>query len=84
MGAQVLQKYGEPDERGSREWVWGDTAIRYARTEPFLEFAPDLTSFGSIKPVGIITLIDPSMQKEALEAIKTAAAERADGKQPTF
>ncbi len=84
MSAQALQKYGEPDQRGSREWVWGDTAIRYARTEPFLEFAPDPASFGSVRPVGTLTLVDPSMQKQALEAIKTAAAERADGKQPTF
>ena len=84
MAAQALQKYGEPDQRGSREWVWGDSAIRYARTEPFLEFAPDPASFGSVRPVGTLTLVDPSMQKEAKEAIKTAAAERANGKKPTF
>lgn len=84
MRAQALQKYGEPDERGSREWIWGDTAIRYGRTKPFLEFTPDPGSIGSPKPVGTITLADPSLQKEAKEAIRTAAAERANGKKPTF
>lgn len=84
MGAQILEKFGEPDQRGTREWVWGDTAIRYARTKPFLEFTPDPGSMGSPKPVGTITLAGPSMQKKAKEAIRTAAAERASGKKPTF
>jgi len=84
MGTNALRKYGEPDQRGSREWVWGDIAVRYARTEPFLEFAPDPASFGSVKPVGTLTLVDPSMPKESKAAIRTAAAERATGKKPTF
>lgn len=84
MSDQVVAKYGDPDRRGDRDWVWGDTSLRFSRVEPYLEYSLEPASATSVKPIGTLTLADTSMQKEAKEAIRTAAAERASGKKPTF
>lgn len=84
MSKQVVAKYGDPDQRGERDWVWGDTSLQFSRVEPFLEYRLEPATATSIRPIGTLTLADPSMQKEATEAIRTAAAERANGKKPTF
>lgn len=84
MSEQVVAKYGDPDQRGERDWVWGDTSLRFGRIEPFLEYSLEPASATSVRPIGTLTLADPSMQKESKEAIRTAAAERASGKKPTF
>lgn len=84
MSEQAVAKYGDPDQRGERDWVWGDTSLQFSRVEPFLEYRLEPATATSIRPIGTLTLADPSMQKEATEAIRTAAAERANGKKPTF
>ena len=71
---EVFRRYGQPDRQIDREWLWGDTATFFdARTKPYLEFRLDPASAGVEKPLGILTLADPSMQRASREAIDSQA-----------
>jgi len=74
LGKEIITKYGEPDERGEREWLWGDTGIFYTRTEPYLEFQPKPVGATRPKPVGRLILADPALQKRSKEVIADEAA----------
>ena len=71
--AHVIARYGEPEHRGEREWLWGDAGTFYGRTKPFLEFQPTPVSATAPKPVARLILADPALQKRAQDAIASAA-----------
>lgn len=73
LKADVVAKYGEPEHRGQREWLWGDAGTFYARTKPFLEFQPAPVSATAPKPIARIILADPALQKRAQDAIASEA-----------
>lgn len=74
LAKEIIAKYGEPDERGEREWLWGDTGAFYMRSEPYLEFQPKPVSATRPPPVGRIILADPALQKDSQKAIADEAA----------
>lgn len=76
LAKELATKYGEPDERGEREWLWGDTGAFYMRSKPYLEFQPKPVSATRPRPVGRLILADPALQKRAQEAIVDEAAKR--------
>jgi len=84
MTAQVLTKYGEPDGLSGGHRLWGDTASAFSRKNAWLEYDETTVSGFGRKNVGVLTLSGPELQAESKRAIKTAAAERANGKKPTF
>lgn len=71
---EIITKYGEPDKRGEREWLWGDTGTFYARSEPYLEFQPKPVSATRPHPVGRLILADPALQKDSQKSIADEAA----------
>lgn len=73
LRASIIVKYGQPDQSRRSEWLWGDTAIFYARTKPYLEYQPTPVSATSPKPIGRLILADPALQKDAQEAIADEA-----------
>lgn len=76
LGKEIITKYGEPDERSEREWLWGDTGMFYARTEPYLEFQPRPASATRPQPVGRLMLADPVLKNGSQEAIADEAAKQ--------
>lgn len=86
MTAQVVERYGEPERKTDRYWLWGDTAEYAARrTAPYLEFdrAP-LIAFTPVQPLASLTLGHNAMQERSRQAIAEAAAERTGGEKPRF
>lgn len=73
LADEVVAKYGEPEQRNQREWLWGDTGMFYARSKVFLEFQPNPVSATAPKPVGRLILADPSLQKHSQEAVASEA-----------
>ncbi len=70
----VFRQYGEPERQIDREWLWGDTTTFFdARKSPYLEFRLDPTSMELQKPVGMLTLADPTMERSSREAVDIAA-----------
>lgn len=74
LGKEIIAKYGEPDERGERKWLWGDTGTFYARSEPYLEFQPRPVSATRPNPIGRLILADPVLQKRTHDTITDEAA----------
>lgn len=86
MTAQVVEKYGAPERKTDRYWLWGDTA-EYAtrRTDPYLEFDRNpLIAFTPVQPLASLTLGHNAMQQQSRQAIAEAAAERGGGEKPRF
>ncbi|MCG8596824.1 MAG: hypothetical protein MI785_21005 [Kiloniellales bacterium] len=82
MTTRVVHKYGEPEKKHHRYWLWGDTA-EYAmqRQEPYLEFDRDpVVAFTPVQPLASLTLADNTMQEQSKQAVAGAAAERRGGK----
>ncbi len=69
LTADIIAKYGQPEQRGEHEWLWGDTGMFYARTKPYLEFQPNPVSATTPKPLGRLILADPALQKRSKKAI---------------
>src|SRR3546814_66784 len=69
----MVSKYGPPERKSDREWLWGDTNVFYARTKPSLEFQPNPVSATSPKPIFRVVLADPSIEKAAKDAIAVQA-----------
>jgi hypothetical protein len=69
----IIARYGQPEQRGQREWLWGDTDMFYARTKPYLEFQPNPVSATAPKPVARLILADPALQKRSRKAIASEA-----------
>lgn len=74
LGKELVTKYGEPDKRGEREWLWGDTGAFYMRSKPYFEFQPSPVSATSPHPVGRLILADPALRIRAQDAITDEAA----------
>jgi len=70
----IIAKYGEPDERGEREWLWGDANMFYARTNPYLEFQPEPVTATRPRPIGRLILGDPSLKKRSQDAVSDKAS----------
>jgi hypothetical protein len=86
MTALVVEKYGEPERKTDRYWLWGDTA-EYAtrRTAPYLEFDRNpLITFTTVQPLASLTLGHNAMRDRSRQAIAEAAAERGGGEKPRF
>jgi len=75
----LVAKYGQPAKKTEREWLWGDAATFYARTKAYLEFRPDPASATARKPVAIIVVGDPSLEKVSGAAIGAAARDSVRG-----
>lgn len=73
LAADIIEKYGQPEQRGPREWLWGDTGMFYARTKPYLEFQSNPVSATSPKPIGRLILANPALQKRAQDAVANEA-----------
>ena len=74
LPTRLTAKYAEPDKRTDRAWLWGDTAeFFYARTKAYLEYQPSPFSLSGGKSIARFILVDPSIQKEAEDAVKAAA-----------
>lgn len=69
----LVARYGPPQRKSGREWLWGDTNIFYARTKPSLEFQPNPVSATSPKPIVRVMLTDPALQKRSQDAIADEA-----------
>lgn len=85
MTTQVVQKYGEPEQKHDRYWLWGDTA-EYAiqRQEAYLEFDRNpVVAFTPVQPLASLTLGHNGIQEDSKQAIIDAAAERR-GRKPRF
>ena len=74
LGKEIIARYGDPDERGQREWLWGDTGMFYARTKPYLEFQPDPVSATRPRPIGRLILANPAIKKRTEHAIAEEVA----------
>lgn len=74
LGKELVTKYGEPDERGEREWLWGDTGAFYMRSKPYLEFQPSPVTATRPHPVGRLILADPALRIRAQDAITDEVA----------
>lgn len=73
LRADIVRQYGAPDAQRDLEWVWGDTAMFFnARKSAYLELRFDPASAGVEKPIAILTLADPAMERESRDAIQTA------------
>lgn len=74
LRADIVQRYGQPEARRDLEWLWGDTATFFdARTKPYLELRLNPATPGVEKPIAILTLADPTMERDTREAIQKAA-----------
>ena len=71
--AEVLDKYGTPDEEQGSLLVWGDTRTRYLRTEPYLEFDTEPPAGFGPAALGMLTLRHPTAVKDSRAAISEAA-----------
>lgn len=70
---KLVSKFGPPDRKSDRDWLWGDTGMFYARTKPYLEFQPKPVSATATKPVGRLILADPALQRRSQEAVANEA-----------
>lgn len=66
---KLVSKFGPPDRKSDRDWLWGDTGMFYARTKPYLEFQPKPVSATAPRPLARLILGDPAIQKQSREAI---------------
>lgn len=73
LAADIIEIYGQPEQRSQREWLWGDTGMFYARTKPYLEFQPSPVSATSPKPIGRLILANPALQKHTQDAVANEA-----------
>lgn len=71
--SEFVQRFGEPDQREDRIWVWGDTAFLYSRKRPYLELNVNPTSAFPPKPTAAIILADPEMKRIADEAARAGS-----------
>ena len=75
LSADIEAKYGSPDQRGDRKWLWGDTAPFPLRETASLEYHLQPSSFGAgPKPVGSLLLRDPNLPRAFEAAVKAAAS----------
>lgn len=69
----LVSRYGPPERKSDREWIWGDTGMFYARTNPYFEFQPKPASATAPKPVARLILADPALQRHSREVIAREA-----------
>lgn len=73
LSETLVAKYGQPVKKSEREWLWGDAAAFYARTKAYLEFRPNPASATARKPLAILVIGDPSLEKSSRAAVDAAA-----------
>jgi hypothetical protein len=72
MAEKVVKTYGPPAKEVMGRAVWGDTALPFSRTSAWLEYDDSPPAAHGPKPVGMMTLADPAIERKAKEAIKNA------------
>lgn len=76
MSDRVIETYGPPDKKVMGRAVWGDTALPFSRKSAWLEYDDNPPTARGQKPVGVLTLSDPDIERKAKAAIKAFAEDR--------